>query len=129
MSMPMYTCWESQATISPPARSASASANALFPDAVGPSTATNRSPPGVPASGTVSDTAEAPLDLRQRHAQQYRASVRAVRTEIHGIELRQQRQGLGPPERVAGADDAVTGDRGQQVIDAVELAVAQRRAV
>src|SRR5688500_9326242 len=39
MSRPRYTAVESQLTISPPSRAASAMPSALFPDAVGPSTA------------------------------------------------------------------------------------------
>src|SRR6476469_7606814 len=42
MSKPRYTAVESQLTISPPNRSASASASELFPVAVGPRTATTR---------------------------------------------------------------------------------------
>src|SRR6185436_3542762 len=122
MSMPTYTCCESHATISPPVRSASAMPSALLPDAVGPSTATKR-------SFEPSGTAEAPLDLSQRQAQQHGAPVRAVRAEIDGVQLAQQRERLGPTQHVAGAHDAVAGDGRQQVVDAIQLALAQRRAV
>ena len=49
--------------------------------------------------------------------------------QIDGVELAEQRQRLGTPEHVARAHDAVAGDGRQQVVDAIELAVAQRRAV
>src|SRR6266496_5590132 len=121
MSMPTYTCCESQATISPPARSASARPSALLPDAVGPSTATKRD--------RVSGTAEAPLDLAERQAQQHRAPMRAVRPEIDRVHLAEQRERLGPAQDVARAHDAVTGDRREHMVDAIQLAVAQGRAV
>src|SRR6185369_7135700 len=101
------------ATISPPTRSASASPSALFRDAVGPSTATTRI--GVADSGT----AEASLDFAQGQAQQHRASVRAMRAQIDGVQLAEQRQRLGTPQHVARAHDAVAGDRREQVIDAI----------
>src|SRR6266496_2646969 len=125
MSMPTYTCCESQATISPPARSASARPSALLPDAVGPSTATKRC--RAAAVRGASGTAEAPLDLAERQAQQHRAPVRAVRSQIDRVQLVEQGQRLGAAQHVARPNDAVARDGREQVVDAIQLAGAQRR--
>ena len=56
--------------------------SALLPDAVGPSTASESRSERVAGTRRSISTAEAPLDLAERHAQQHRAAVRAVRAEI-----------------------------------------------
>src|SRR5262245_50954521 len=90
MSMPMYTCCESQLTTSPPRRCARARPSALLPEAVGPRMARKRVRPPPPALGT----AEPPLDLGERHAQHHRPAVRAVGAQVHLVELPEQGQRL-----------------------------------
>ena len=53
--------------------------------------------------------------------------MRAVRTEIDLVQLRQQRQRRRPAERVARANDAVAGDRRQQMVDPLEVAARKWR--
>src|SRR5262249_40919827 len=122
-SMPRYTCMESQHRISPPRLPARSSPSALLPEAVGPRMATAR------GGALVSAAAKATLELRQRQPHQHRAPVRAVRAQVHLVELGEERQRLLPGHHVARAPDAVAGQRGEEVIERLLGQRAARAAV
>src|SRR5688500_9282206 len=101
MSMPRYTCIESQHTISPESWRASARPSALFPEAVGPSTATTSGP-------SPSGSAKAPLELARGDAHQHRPAMGAVGPQVDRVELRKQRGHLFARQHITRAYDAVT---------------------
>src|SRR5437773_5054525 len=110
MSMPRYTISESHETISSGNLAASCIASALLPAAVGPTTASTGG-----RAGATSGATKPTLDLAERQPQQHGPAVRTMRAQIHRVQVAQQRQRLGPGQHVAGAQDAVTGPRGQTV--------------
>src|SRR3979490_2151710 len=81
MSKPRYTAVESQLMISPPNRSASASASALLPVAVDPRTATT--------SGLGIRSADAKEDVHDEHEQDDEESE-LLRTGDHTLNARMQ---------------------------------------
>src|SRR4051812_38491839 len=109
---------ESHDTISIGIRAASCMASALLPDAVGPTMASARDRPGA-AERSASDPTKATLDLPEGQAQQHGAPVRTMRAQVDPVELGEERDGLRGRQRVSGANDAVTGHRGEDVIQAL----------
>jgi hypothetical protein len=100
-------------------RSASSSASALLPDAVGPK---NRDRGGgrvgLPRWAPPSGSPQTLFDFGHGHAQKHRPAVRAVRAQVHGIELDQQRQRLFAADHVASAQGTVAGHGGEDLVEA-----------
>src|SRR5215510_4321296 len=102
-SRPRYSWRESADTISPPSRSASSSARAVLPDAVGPTTQMMR--------GLVkSPPREQRLELCASQLSGHRATVGAMGGDLDAVHRGEERVHLGGIEPLADAHDGVAGD-------------------
>src|SRR5215470_8556284 len=94
MSIPRYTCCESADTTSPPAASATRSASADFPEAVGPTISTMRMRYLFNCHSFLCSP-EPPCDLGNADPEEHRPAVRTVRPVVDRVHRLEERGGLG----------------------------------